>query len=150
MFAGRIPIDKDEIGNRNNSNNIMFAIMCKLELDNDNFIEIGDYDNFIGTISLNNIDWINRSGETGYMIGNKEYWGGGIATEAVKLISEYALNRLNLHKVEAGVVEGNIGSVKVLEKNGFREYGIIPDDYFYNGKFYATHRFYKLQEKQGE
>jgi len=145
LFTGRIPISKEEITNRNDGNNIMFAIMCKLSADGDALVEEEFYSEFIGTISLNGIDWIIRKGEIGYMIGEKSHWGAGIATEAVKLVSDYALNRLNLHKVEAGVVEGNIGSIKVLEKNGFKEYTVIPDDYWFEGKYYGAHRFYKLQ-----
>ena len=147
LHTGRVPVSIEQLADRNNDNNIFFAIMSNLFIDDGQATEDDDnYANFIGTISLNAIDWINRKGEIGYMIGERDYWGYGIATEAVRLVSEYALKRLNLHKVEAGVVEGNIGSVKALEKNGFKEYGIIPEDYFYEDKYFGTHRFYKLQE----
>jgi ribosomal-protein-alanine N-acetyltransferase len=146
LCTGRLPISQIEVSNRNNNNNIMFAIMSSLFVSNDACMKDELYSNFIGTISLNSIDWITRKGEIGYMIGDKDYWGHGIATEAVKLISDYALNRLNLHKVEAGVVETNIGSIRVLIKNGFKEYAVIPDDYWIEGKYYGTHRFCKLQD----
>jgi len=124
----------------------MFAIMTNIHFDSGEKPWGDDnYSEFIGTISINSIDWINRKGEIGYMIGDKSYWGFGIATEAVELASSYALQRLNLHKVEAGVVAGNIGSIKVLEKNGFKEYGVIPEDHWLEGKYYDAHRFYKLQ-----
>lgn len=146
LFTGRVPVALEDIGNRNDQNNIMFAIMCKLGVDSGGqLVERDLFSEFIGTISLNSIDWIIGKGEIGYMIGSKDHWGAGIATDAVQLVSDYALNRLNLHKVEAGVVEGNIGSIKVLEKNGFKEYAIIPDDYWIEGKYYDAHRFYKLQ-----
>jgi RimJ/RimL family protein N-acetyltransferase len=35
--------------------------------------------------------------------------------------------------------------MRVLEKCGFKEYGVIPEDYYVDGKYYNTHRFYKLQ-----
>lgn len=136
LCVGRIPVDIEKIENLNDDHTVFFAILLQ---DGD-----GGYIH-IGTTSLNSIDWINRKGEIGYMIGDKRFWGKGLATEVVQLVSDYALKRLNLHKVEAGVVEGNIGSIKVLEKNGFKEYGIIPDDYFYEDTYYNTHRFYKLQ-----
>lgn len=147
LFTGRIPISKEEITNRNDYCNIMFAIMTNLLPDDVGCLFPSEtYSAYIGTISLNSIEWINRKGEIGYMIGEKKYWGCGIATEAVELISNYALQRLNLHKVEAGVVEGNIGSVRVLEKNGFKQYGVIPQDYWHDGEFRDALRFYKLQE----
>ena len=80
------------------------------------------------------------------MIGNKSYWGNGIATEAVGLVTNWALNRINLHKVESEALEGHVGSIRVLEKNGFKQYGIVPQNYFLEGKYLATHKFYKLQE----
>jgi len=146
LFAGRMPISKDEVGNRNDSHNIMFAIMSNVHYDNGKLYEDDNFSEFIGTISINTVDWINRKGEIGYMIGERTHWGLGIATEAVNLVSDYALHRLNLHKVEAGVVAGNIGSIRVLEKNGFKECGVIPQDYWADGKYNDTHRFYKLQE----
>lgn len=146
MFTGRIPISKEDVGNRNDFQNIMFAIMSNIHLDSgDKLWEDDNFSEYIGTISLNRIDWINRKGEIGYMVGEKTHWGLGVATEAVKLVSDYGLHRLNLNKVEAGVVDGNIGSIKVLEKNGFKECGIVPEDYWSDGKYNDVHRFYKLQ-----
>ena len=147
LCTGRIPITAEELGNRNDYCNIMFAMMSSLEYDEEagHFVQLEEFPHYIGTISLNAIDWISRNGEIGYMIGDKRYWGAGIASEAVQLVSDYALHRLNLNKVEAGVVAGNIGSVKVLEKNGFKQYGTIPEHYWLEGKYHDVHRFYKLQ-----
>lgn len=145
LCTGRIPISKEELSNRNNYTNIMFAIMSNLFFEDGKLQQGDDFNSYIGTISLNGIDWISRKGEIGYMIGDKRYWGQGIASEAVQLISDYALNRLNLHKVEAGVVGGNIGSIRVLEKNGFKQYGIIPEEHWLEGKYLDVHRFYKIQ-----
>jgi RimJ/RimL family protein N-acetyltransferase len=138
LCTGRIPIDISEITIPSGTNDLRFAIMVKLDST--------DKETYIGTVSLGKIDWIARHGEIGYMIGDKNVWGKGIATEVVQVILEYGFKRLNLHKIEAGVVDGNIGSIKALEKNGFKEYGRIPDDYFVEGKYYDTVRFYKLQE----
>jgi RimJ/RimL family protein N-acetyltransferase len=150
MCTGRIPISKEEVGNRNDYCNIMFAIMTHIVVENEDGEDLltasDSFSQYIGTIAINAIDWINRRGEIGYMIGEQSYWGAGLATETVGLITDYALNRLNLHKVEAGVVAGNAGSIRVLEKNGFKEYAVVPEDYCIEGKYYDVHRFYKLQE----
>jgi ribosomal-protein-alanine N-acetyltransferase len=153
LHVGRIPFSKKDVVERNNHRNIFFVMMSNISFDEEDECKAYRYDNYneyIGTISINSIDWINRKAEIGYMIGNRRYWGMGIATEAVKLASDYCLHRLNLNKVEAGVVDGNIGSIKVLLKNGFKEYGLIPQDFWVDGEFRDTKRFYKLQEWEDE
>lgn len=143
LCVGRIPVSEHDVKDRNDYCNIMFAMMCNIEIGK-NISE--DFDKYIGTISVNGIDWINRRAEIGYMIGNKNYWGYGLATQAVQLVSDYGLKRLNLNKVEAGVTDGNMGSIRVLEKNGFKEYGVIPREHWVDGEYKDVHRFYKMQE----
>ncbi len=40
-------------------------------------------------------------------------------TEAVRLIVDYAFHELKLHRIEAGVMPRNLGSMRVLEKLDF-------------------------------
>jgi RimJ/RimL family protein N-acetyltransferase len=51
----------------------------------------------------------------------------GYATEAVELASSYALNYLELETLLASIYEGNVGSRRVLEKNGYRLAGRFKD-----------------------
>jgi RimJ/RimL family protein N-acetyltransferase len=137
LYTGRLPVVKEEVSVPGGEKNLLFAIMYK---DNQT-------PKYIGTISLHSIDWISRKGEVGYMIGDKNYWGKGVATEIIGMISDYAFDRLGLNKLTAGAVEGNIGSIKALEKNGFEQYGINPYDYYLCGEFLGTHLFYKMRPK---
>ncbi len=58
----------------------------------------------------------------GYSIAQR--WNGhGFATEAVGQALEYAFGEAGLHRVQAAVMPRNTGSIRVLEKNGFREEG---------------------------
>ena len=107
-----------------NNNNIMFAIIDRKT------------EKHIGNIKLGPINWVHRNAVFGTLIGNREYWGKGCATEAVKLILSYAFERLNLNKVEAGVVECNIASIKKNEKCGMRIEGRRREIFCYDGKFY--------------
>jgi Acetyltransferases, including N-acetylases of ribosomal proteins len=50
--------------------------------------------------------------------------GKGYMTEAAKLAVRFAFSELNLHRIEAGVMPHNIGSMRVLEKVGFHKEGI--------------------------
>jgi RimJ/RimL family protein N-acetyltransferase len=79
------------------------------------------------------------------MIGNKQYWGKGIATEIVGLVSNYGFNRLNLNKLYAGVVDGNVGSSKALLNNGYKQYATVPQEYYLEGKILDVSMYYKLQ-----
>lgn len=87
----------------------------------------------IGTISLFQVmRGPQQSAFIGYDLG-QEHNGNGFTTEAAKLIVNYAFDTLNLHRIEAGVMPHNIGSIKVLEKAGFHKEGIAIKNVKING-----------------
>jgi RimJ/RimL family protein N-acetyltransferase len=61
-----------------------------------------------------------RSGTAlfGYWLG-RAYWGRGIATEAARMLSDFALQTSDLRHLEATVFAPNVASARVLEKCGF-------------------------------
>lgn len=92
-------------------------------------------DRLIGTI---NLFQVLRGAIQGAFIGyflDKEYNGKGYTTEAAKLVVDYAFNELKLHRIEAGVMPHNIGSIRVLEKAGFHKEGISVKNVKINGKW---------------
>ena len=146
LYTGRFPMAREDINLQQSQTNMMFAIMAK-SLDSSGNINIdSDFTKHIGNISLRDIDWIARRGDTGYLIGNENYWGKGIATEIVGLITDYGFLRINLNKIYAGVVEGNIASEKSLMKNGYRHYARIPQEFYLDGKYLDANMYYKLQQ----
>jgi RimJ/RimL family protein N-acetyltransferase len=52
------------------------------------------------------------------------HWGNGYATEVAKRLIRFGFERLNLHRIEAGVATENKRSIKVLEKAGMTIEGI--------------------------
>lgn len=70
----------------------------------------------------------------GYSLDSK-YNGKGYMTEAVRLVAEYGFNQLHLHRIVAGVMPTNIGSLRVLEKVGFEKEGIARKNVKINGKW---------------
>jgi RimJ/RimL family protein N-acetyltransferase len=90
---------------------------------------------FVGIISIDNIDKINRNAEVGYWIG-KEYWNRGIATESLTLVIDYAFNKLDLHKIYASVFVQNAASIHVLEKCSLRKEGELYQQKYKHGKFH--------------
>ncbi len=93
----------------------------------------GDY---IGQISLHKIDWKNRNAELGIVIGNKEYWGKGYGTDAIKILLNHAFNQMNLYKVYLRVFDYNQRAIRCYEKCGFKEEGRVSKGQFYDGKYY--------------
>ena len=75
----------------------------------------------IGNIQIGPIHKFYNFANIGYVIGEKEFWGKGIATEAIGLTVEFSFNVLKLHRLQALVFDENIGSKKALIKNGFEQ-----------------------------
>jgi ribosomal-protein-alanine N-acetyltransferase len=59
-----------------------------------------------------------RSAEIGYWLG-ENYWGRGIASEALIAVSEHAFANYDLCRLYAHVFEWNPASTRVLEKAGY-------------------------------
>jgi RimJ/RimL family protein N-acetyltransferase len=90
-------------------------------------------------------DVYRKTAEIGYWIG-EPYWGQGIASKAVGLLVHHAFNELEMVRLYAGVFEFNLGSMRVLEKNGFQKEGISKKAVFKHGKIWDEHRYAKLNE----
>jgi RimJ/RimL family protein N-acetyltransferase len=89
----------------------------------------------IGAIGIHRIDWLDANGATGIMIGEKDQWGKGYATEAMQLRTRYAFRELNLHKLTTEVDTENEASRKALERNGYGTVGIRREQSFREGKW---------------
>lgn len=75
--------------------------------------------------------------EVGYMLF-PEYNGRGIISEALKKVVEYGFKEMKLHSIEAILDPGNIGSEKVLLKNGFIKEAHLIENEYYEGRFLDT------------
>lgn len=64
-------------------------------------------------------DIFRRSAEIGYWLG-ADYWGRGIATEAVKTVTAFAFRNFDICRLYAGVFATNPASIRVLEKAGYQ------------------------------
>jgi [ribosomal protein S5]-alanine N-acetyltransferase len=89
----------------------------------------------VGTAMIFNFDHEANKAEIGYVL-HKDYWGKGYGTESVALMNNFAFKTLNLHKIYANVVDENIGSARILEKNKFVLEGRLRDHYFIEDKYY--------------
>ena len=99
--------------------------------------------NHIGNIKLGPINFIHKTAETSYFLGEKDLWGKGYTTIAIKKIINIARGK-KLKKLKAGLYEMNKDSKKVLEKNGFILEGKLKSEVLYNKKRYSSHWYGKI------
>jgi [ribosomal protein S5]-alanine N-acetyltransferase len=95
----------------------------------------------IGTAALTEFNNHHGVANLGIVIGDKNYWGKGVATEVIAAIVSHAFTHLNLFHIGAEVEEGNIPMMKVLEKVGFRQNGLFVSARVKNGKRINIHHF---------
>jgi RimJ/RimL family protein N-acetyltransferase len=73
----------------------------------------------IGAIGyVSGIDVERYSAEIGYWLG-EAYWGQGIATEALVLMTTHVFESMNILRLFALPFADNAGSIRVLEKAGY-------------------------------
>ena len=90
----------------------------------------------IGVMSINNIDWIDGTANTGAFIGEKSYWGKGYGTDAKMQILNFAFNTLNLRKICSRVYAFNKRSVAYSKHCGYRDDGVQRNHVFRNGEYH--------------
>ena len=76
--------------------------------------------------------------EIGYWLG-EEYWGRGIMTEAVKLMTDHVFANFDICRIHACISEKNPASMKVLEKAGYQFEGIMRKHFTKNDVTYDLH-----------
>jgi RimJ/RimL family protein N-acetyltransferase len=99
-------------------------------------IVLKDGHKLIGGTGLEKIDWRNRRAESGTMIGERDEWGKGYATEAMRLRTRYAFRELNLEKIVTHVVGPNDASRRALERVGYRQCGVYHRHFFIDGAWH--------------
>lgn len=98
-----------------------------------------------GTISIEKrVDIYTKEGVLGYYILS-EYWGKGIMTQATEKICELAFEELDIIKIMATTFKDNIGSRRVIEKNGFKLEGVRAKSIYKNGIIYDECIYGKLK-----
>ena len=123
FYTQTIESTKAFIRSVTNDNNYQFGIFVK---------ETGKH---IGNIKIGNINQYHKYADIGFLIGDKNFWGKGIATEAIKLATDFAFKTLGLHKLWGGAYSPNVGSIKAFMKNGYQQEGIKRSQYLCHGEY---------------
>ena len=87
----------------------------------------------IGFTSLKNIDLVNSKAEMSMLLGNKKYWGKGLARQARYLLLNYAFHEIGLNKVYTFNWEENERIISLNKALGFVVEGELRDDIYFRG-----------------
>lgn len=100
----------------------------------------------IGHISLYGIKRLPfSSGFIGYSIDERNS-GRGIGSEAVGLVTNFAFERVALHRIEAYVSPRNEGSIIVLERSGYQREGLLRKLLFINGVWEDHYMYAQIED----
>lgn len=105
-----------------------------------------DTDEYLGTISLKNIDLINRNAEYAVVI-RKVAQGKGVACKATILVLNKAFEELGLHRVFLSVLSNNEAAIRLYERCGFNYEGEFRD-HFKCGDGYLNWKWYSMLKEE--
>lgn len=97
----------------------------------------------IGTIGFVGIYSQKHAAAIGYDLA-RQWWNQGYMTEAVGCVVDFGFDEIGFNRIEAMVMPGNTGSMRVLRKNGFVEEGVLRDYLYFRDDFQTVHMFSQL------
>ena len=97
----------------------------------------------IGTLSLSNIDHLNRKCEIGGLIGETKYKSMTYWLEANRLLLCHAVDALNMHRIYGASLAKEV-SMFYERLLGFQVEGILKQDVYKNGSFHDMYLFSKI------
>lgn len=119
-------------------------------LNNDKQVdfEIHEIDNgkLIGHCGLYYINWVNRTGEFGIYIGDRNFRNGGYGKEALSLLIDYGFKTLNLNRIWCEVFSNN-AAIGLYRKIGFVDEGMLRQHHYDDGKYLDSYMLGLLKEE---
>ena len=91
-------------------------------------------DAVVGTIDITDFAPMHSRGEVGSAI-RKEYQGNGYASDALRLLCDYAFGFLFLKQLVVHVAADNEASLRLFGSCGFVQCGLLKEWWFAGGKF---------------
>jgi RimJ/RimL family protein N-acetyltransferase len=77
----------------------------------------------IGMVDYRDVDSVARSATVGITIGEKDLWGQGYGSEALRLLVGFLFDHLNVRRVRLDTWSGNERAMRSFARIGFREEG---------------------------
>lgn len=91
---------------------------------------------YIGNIMMQDVDIINRSCTLPIMIGDKQEWNKGYATEAVMMMMRFAFEERGMERIWVNILESNATSINTQKKCGLKLEGVMRNCVYKEGKFH--------------
>jgi [ribosomal protein S5]-alanine N-acetyltransferase len=108
-------------------------------------ITLKDSDKVIGSCGFLNMVPKHHRAEIGYEL-NQDYWGQGIASEALEAVIKYGFHDFQLERIEALIEPCNLRSQRLVEKQGFIREGLLRHYEFTCGKFDNLYMYSIIKE----
>lgn len=100
----------------------------------------------IGSIGLGLGKDVHRfTAEMGYWLA-EPFWNLGIMSAAIKIFSDFAMEKFNLNRIFAEPYASNPASARVLEKAGFLREGIMKAHAYKDGKILDMYLYAKTRK----
>jgi len=97
-------------------------------------ITLKDTGKMIGSCGFLNREARHFRAEIGYELSH-DYWGRGMAGEALRAVVQYGFSQLRLERIEALIEPENGPSIRLVERNGFLREGLLRHYEYTQGKF---------------
>lgn len=91
---------------------------------------------YIGGCGIHTVNWLSRVATVGIMIGDKDYWGKGYGTDAMRLLMKFIFQDMNINKIRLNTFSFNERAIGCYKKCGFEVEGILRKEIFKEGKYY--------------
>lgn len=88
----------------------------------------------IGNVKVGPINQKHLIADLPVVIGDKEFWGKGLAVEAISLGNQIAFAEHGIRKLHGQIYRSNIGSIKAYCRAGWIIEGLIRGRYLVNGE----------------
>ncbi len=92
----------------------------------------------IGNTDLMDVSAENRCATLGIMIGDKAYWSKGYGTDAIRTLSRFGFEEMNLHRIQLTVDARNVRAQACYRKCGFVEETRLRQHRYAQGAFHDT------------
>lgn len=97
----------------------------------------------IGTIDIFDFDAFNKHAGLGILIADEKYRRKGLATMALKCLTDYCFRTLQLHQLYCNILENNCESMDLFTKQGFTRIG-IKKEWVKSGEGYLDEYMFQL------
>lgn len=110
------------------------------------YVIVDEYDEYLGTISLKDVDLTDKRAEYAICL-RKKAQGKGIATEATSEILRLAFEEYGLEKVYLNVLSENERAIRLYERMGFTYEGEFRKHLFLRGEYKSLKWYSMLKEE---